>query len=237
MVSNIKHLFMCLLVISSQRCLFKSFARFRTGLFCLTRAPHNYGIQVVAWVQQGCGEGKLVFTCSREVNILQLKCTRIIVWSLVRNICKLHCPAFFFAHKRKMDKSSQDPYYPDREMKSKATGSTGKNLVLPLFLTKTWMSCSGCWWRGCPRPLSSRLGCRHCPPRHVIVTTTTIRNTGSFAPSGTGGSSSSPSSSSRCAPLSLRFAFGFSSDSSGSGSKLKVKKLQASSAEGKPGGT
>jgi len=32
-------------------------------------------------------------------------------------------------------------------------------------------------------------------------------------------------------------AFGFSSDSSGSGSKLKVKKLYASSAEGKPGGT
>lgn len=95
-----------------------------------------------------------------------------------------------------MDKSSQDPCYPDREMKSKATGSTGKNLVLPLFLTKTWMSCSGCWWRGCPRPLSSRLGCRHCPPRHVIVTATIIRNTGSFAPSGAGGSSSSPSSSS-----------------------------------------
>ena len=69
-----------------------------------------------------------------------------------------------------------------------------------------------------------------------LLVTIFMLNTALLTPSCTGVSSSSPSFSSWLAPC-LCLAFGFSSDSSGSGSKLKVKKLYASSAEGKPGGT
>lgn len=73
----------------------------------------------------------------------------------------------FFPHKRKMDRFNQGPHYPNYGVKSKATESTRKNLVLAWLSTKTRMSsCSTWWWQSCPQPLSSWLAYHHHPLHH-----------------------------------------------------------------------